>query len=422
MAVSPYAWPVVEPDLRGEFDLAIVGAGVSGLTLAWMLGEGPLAERLILLVDGARDEDELRTLSFWSVGPTPLDSLVRHEWTTLRLEADGATHDVPLGDHRYRSLFFADLQAEVKARLARRPECLVVEGRLEDLRQDARGATLTVGPHRFRAGWVFDSQFHPRGFGVDEKRFHYLRQHFHGWIVRTPHPAFDPAVATMFDFRVAVPRGTGFCYVLPLSASQALVELVTLQPVDAEPVLRQYLAAAFGVTDVEFGDHEAGISPLTDQPFAWRHGPRVRRIGIAAGRIKPSTGYALTRIIADTERIVSSLDRYDHPFAPPEDSPAYRLLDAVLLEVWQTRPAVIPPAFAAMFLRNPPDRALRFLDEKASVADVVRLVLSLPKTPFLLAATRLIIRRSAARIGGPVARRLRHEGGQKKPQHPTRAP
>lgn len=213
---------MIEPDLRGEFDFAIVGAGVSGLTLAWMLGEGPLADRSILLVDGARDDDALRTLSFWSAGPTPLDSLVRHEWTSLRLEEDGAVHDVRLRDHRYRTLFFADLQAEVKTRLARRPDCLVVEGRMEDLRQDARGATLTVGPRRFRARWVFDSQFHLRTIGVDEQRFHFLRQHFQGWIVRTPHPASDPAVATLFDFRVAVPRGTGFCYVLPLSASRAL--------------------------------------------------------------------------------------------------------------------------------------------------------------------------------------------------------
>jgi lycopene beta-cyclase len=194
-----------------------------------------------------------------------------------------------------------------------------------------------------------------------------------------------------------------------------LVELVSLQPVDAEPILREYLARAFGVTHAEIGEHEAGISPLTEQPFAWRQGRRVRRIGIASGRIKPSTGYALTRIIADTGRIISSLDRYGHPFAPPQDSPAYRFLDAVLLEVWQTSPAVIPPTFAAMFLRNPADRALRFLDERASAADIVRLILSLPKTPFLRAATRMIIRRSAARIAGVVGRRRRHAENSEKP-------
>jgi lycopene beta-cyclase len=388
------------------FEIAIIGAGVSGLTLAWLLCEEPDTDRRILLVDGARDDDQLRALSFWSAGPAVLDSLVRHDWTTLRLHVNGDGLDVPLHEHRYRTLFFADLQAAVKSRLAIRPGCTVVDGRVDAVHQDAEGATLTVGARQIRARWVLDSRFHLRDLVVEQSRFHLLRQFFHGWIVRTPRPTFDPTVATLLDFTVRTAIGTGFCYVLPFSASRALVELVTLQPVDAEPIIREYLARTYGATDVEFEDHESGISPLTEQPFAWRDGPRVRRIGIAAGRIKPSTGYALTRIITDAERIVACLDQFGHPFAEPEDSPVHRFLDGILLEVWQTRPAAIPPIFGAMFRRNPADRVLRFLDERASAADVARLILTLPKTPFLRAATRLIVRRALGRAR-LVARRHR---------------
>ena len=49
------------PDEDGVFDFAILGAGVSGLCLAWELARGPLADRRVLLVDGARDDDLLRT-------------------------------------------------------------------------------------------------------------------------------------------------------------------------------------------------------------------------------------------------------------------------------------------------------------------------------------------------------------------------
>lgn len=221
---------------------------------------------------------------------------------------------------------------------------------------------------------------------------HFLQQHFHGWIVRTPSDAFDPAVATLFDFRAADPSearpGTGFFYVLPFTPREALVELVTLAPADAEPLTRAYLSRTLGLDDVELVDRESGISPLTEQPFAWRDGPRVRRIGVASGGIKPSTGYALIRILDDCARIVTSLERNGHPFVRPRDSAFYRFLDGVLLEIWERRPAQIPPIFAAMFLNNPVDRVLRFLDERASPGDVLRLVLSLPKRPFLLAVAR----------------------------------
>jgi lycopene beta-cyclase len=375
------------------YDFAIVGAGVSGLVLAWLLGESTLADRSILLVDGARDDDELRTLSFWSAGPMALEPLVRHRWSTLRIHVDESAHDVPIHEHTYRTLFFADLQREAKARLAARPGHRVVEGRLRELEQDDEGATLLVGEQRFRARWVFDSRFRLKELAVDRRRWHSLRQHFHGWIVRTGRDVFVPAVATLLDFRAGTAWGTGFFYVLPFSSQEALVELVTLGPVDAEPLTRAYLSRVFGVEDVELVDRESGISPMTEQPFPWREGARVRRLGVAAGRLKASTGYALTRIVEDCSSIVRSLERDGHPFARPSSSAFYRVLDAVLLEIWGSRPEEIPPVFGAMFLRNPVDRVLRFLDERTSPWEVLRMVLTLPKTPFLRAALRWLGRR-----------------------------
>ena len=59
------------------YDVVIVGAGVSGLCLARALLEAG-GGWSILLVDGAQDDDALRTLSFWTSAPGPLDALVRH--------------------------------------------------------------------------------------------------------------------------------------------------------------------------------------------------------------------------------------------------------------------------------------------------------------------------------------------------------
>lgn len=385
------------------YDFAVVGAGVAGLTMSWLLSESRLTDRTVLLVDGARDDDELRTLSFWSAGPTRLEELVAHRWSVLRIHGAGGSHDVRATEYAYRTLFFADLQREAKARLARCPGSRVVEGRAEELRQDGEGVTLTVDGRTFRARWVLDSRFYLRDFVVDEHRYHLLRQHFHGWIVRARRDAFDPSVATLLDFRAGVRSGTGFFYVLPFSRREALVELVTLAPVDAEPLTRSHLSGVLGLglDDVEFVDREAGVSPMTEQPFAWRDGPRVRRIGVAAGRLKPSTGYALTRIVDDCATVVRSLEEHGHPFVPPEDSRFHRWLDAILLQVWDTRPELIPEIFSAMFVRNPVDRVFRFLDEQASPGDIARLILSLPKRPFLAA----VAERAGGRVRGRTRRR-----------------
>lgn len=378
---------------RTVYDYAIVGAGVSGLTLAWLLAESPLRDRSILLIDGVRDDDELRTLSFWTTEPTALDPIVAHRWRTLRFHDGTEACDLPLGEHTYQTLYFADLQRETKKRLGASRRNRVIDGRLETIQQDGEGATLVVAGETLRARWVFDSRFRRRDLEVDLRRHHSMKQHFHGWIVRSTRDVFEPAVATWLDFRADTTPGTGFFYVLPISPREALVELVTLAPVAAEPQMRDYLSRAFGLDDAELLAEEAGVSPMTEQPFRWHEGARVRRIGIAAGMLKPSSGYALTRIVDDCTAIVASLVRDEHPLVPPRRSWLYGVLDAILLEVWSATPDAIPAVFSALLRRNPIDRVLRFLDERATLVEILSVGIALPKRTFVVALGRWLARR-----------------------------
>lgn len=383
------------------FDFAIVGAGVSGLCLGWMLSDpaSPLRDRSILLIDGAEDEDELRALSFWSAGAIALEPLVRHTFRMLKVFDGENGHLLPLREHTYRTLFFADLQRETKARLARHPQHRIVSGRLQSLvqAQDGGSVSLLLDGTSYEARWVFDSRFRRSALRVDTRRWHALQQHFQGWIVRTEHDAFEPDVATILDFRAFDPasahhpapaHGTRFVYVLPFSRREALVEIVSLSAIDAAAQLRAYLLHACGIERFSIVAHEGGTSPLTEMPFDPREGARVRRIGIASGCLKPSTGYALTRILDEATAILRSLERHGDPFHTPRRSLVYRLLDGVLLDLWEHEPGLMPAIFTTLFTRNPPDRVLRFLDERAGAGEVIRLIASLPTLPFVRAAVR----------------------------------
>lgn len=374
------------------FDYCIIGAGVSGLALAMQLMESALSDRAILLVDGANDDDALRTLSFWSPSATALDELVRHRWSTLLLHGKERSETIELASEQYQTLFFADLQREAKRRLAERPRHRVVEGRAHEIEERGDHVAIRVGAETFTARWVFDSRFKRGDLAVDTDRWHALEQRFRGWVVRTERDHFEPERATLMDFRAERPAGTAFFYVLPFSRREALVELVTLDAADPEPVFERYVSNVLQLPPYEVLAREAGVSPMTEQPFERRTSDRVRAIGIAAGRLKASTGYALTRILDDNAAIVRSLSVFGHPFEAPADSALYRVLDAVMLELWEREPARVPAIFAAMFGRSP-DRVLRFLDERASLYEVLALIAPLPPGPFIRAALRWIVRR-----------------------------
>jgi lycopene beta-cyclase len=365
------------------FDVAIVGAGVAGLCLARALRAKGYGGSLVL-IDGARDDDDLRTLSFWREGPSALDDLVRHRWRRLVVADDlGGARTVALASHTYETVFFADLQREVKDALRDDPRHRVLEGRLTALREDADGATLTVGDLTLRARWVFDSRFRRAELSVEATPYHLLWQRFHGLAVRTTADVFDPSAAVFLDFRGDLPAGTAFAYLLPYSPREALVELVTLAPLDAEATLRGYLSAVHGVTAFEVLDREAGASPMTDLPFEALAGPCVRRIGIPAGMLKPSTGYAVTRILDDCAALAEALTRGASPMVRPPARGLYRFLDGVFLALWSRWPSRMPGIFAALFTRVPADAVLRFLDERASWRELLALVSRLPLGPFV---------------------------------------
>jgi lycopene beta-cyclase len=112
-------------------------------------------------------------------------------------------------------------------------------------------------------------------------------------------------------------------------------------------------------------------------------------IGMCGGRIKPSTGFAFMRVQADSAAIVQSLLKHDQPFDVPEDSERYRLYDSLLLDIMEREPERIQSIFAALFKRNSIEQVLSFLDERASLAQNVRMIATLPPAPFLQALMRV---------------------------------
>ena len=150
-----------------------------------------------------------------------------------------------------------------------------------------------------------------------------------------------------------------------------------------------------GINDYKVVGDEMGITPMTDYQFARRAGDHVMAIGIQGGLAKATTGYAYTRIQEDSEAIVASLMECGHPFAVRRvNRPAYRLLDSVMLEVMRRNPACLKPAFQTMFTTNPGPRIFRFLDERASAGEVLRLGMTLPKLPFIVGTGQLIFSRT----------------------------
>jgi lycopene beta-cyclase len=233
---------------------------------------------------------------------------------------------------------------------------------------------------------------------------------------------FNPAVATLFDFRTAQGDGSRFVYVVPVAADQALVEVTEFVPRSAAPPtpadrrasLSAYLADVLRCGDVEVMREESAVIALRTAPTPRRRG-RVLAIGAGAGLVKASTGYAYQRVQRDSRAVAGSLRRFGHPFAVPGSHSRHRLLDAALLAAFDRDPSQLERAFARLMFGNPVERVLRFLDEDSRVPEELRLIATLPPAPYLRAIAQVL--RSPRR--SPVPRAVHPTDG---PGPPRRRP
>jgi lycopene beta-cyclase len=131
---------------------------------------------------------------------------------------------------------------------------------------------------------------------------------------------------------------------------------------------------------------------MTDRHFPRRIGRRIMAIGTRGGRVKPSTGYAFARIQRDSQRIVDSLVRCGNPFGVSPDPLRFRLYDAVVLDVFAREPGLGRPILSTIFACNPVQRVLKFLDDRSSPWDDLRILTSHPAGPFLRAIRRKYFR------------------------------
>ncbi len=366
-----------------RYDIILAGGGAAGLSLAYRLAQSRLRDRSVLIVDqDAKDRND-RTWCFWTDRPTPFDGIVHRSWSRLRFMTEDVDDTIDLGAYRYQMIRGIDFYRFVRHEVTARMPVDMVQGTVERIEDGPAAATISVDGRTYTGGWVFDSRFGPSAWAAHPARYHDLQQHFTGWEITTPQPAFTPQAATFLDFRTPQAGAMRFFYVLPFTEHRAFVEYVACTPTllnreERERALAAYLNTSLGITDYCIGAREGGTNPLTDRPFPRRIGRHIMTIGALGGRIKPSSGYAFMRIQQDSAAIVESLLRAGHPFDVPPDARRYRWYDAAMLDIMARQGERIKPIFTALFTRNPIERIFRFLDERSSPWDDLRLAATLP--------------------------------------------
>jgi lycopene beta-cyclase len=377
---------------KPAYDVAIIGAGLAGLSLAVRLAAPAFVGLRVLVLEPRTSYRRDRTWSYWSMQSHPFQAAVACSWDHWRIVGPDQTVTRGAAGQRYESIPADRLYQMALDQLHAAPHVTLRQGVTAFAEEDTDAVQLRFGGETAQARFAFDTR-PPSSLGANG-----LTQRFAGWEIETREDVFDPTIVTLMDFRCAQKGAAHFTYVLPSTKRRALVEDTWFappgfQPPDHETAIRDYLCARYGVTAFEILFKERGALPM-NPVFRPAHGNRLLPIGMAGGGARPSTGYAFTAIQAQCDTIAADLlaGRMPRPVRPRPG--IVRLMDGVLLDMLNRQPELAAPLFTSLFDRCKPRTLVRFLNDRASLTDLGAVGLAMPFKTTSLATIHLLMERT----------------------------
>ncbi len=389
--------------MEKQWDIVIVGGGLSGLALAAELAAPEFAQLSVLVLEKRPSYLRDRTWSYWtSTAGTPhrYSALERARWGQWAVSLNGRTCL-----HTSQQLVYATLDADafyaaaVHAIGSSTHVVLRLGTGVASVAKSAKqsmSVTTELGDV-VPARWVFDAR-PPQHVAHGT-----LVQQFAGWEVHTEHDAFDTSAVQLMAFEPHE-RGLHFWYVLPYGVRSALVESTWISPASWQPdtaqELRQYLAQHLQGKPYTAVYQEQGVLPLdaVKPPPANQAVP----LGRGGGTLRPSTGYAFLDTVAHAKRLADSLRAVlseggvgaarshwqPQAFTRPVTD---HWMDAVFLNALGQDWLQAPEYFMQLFERVGADGVVAFLSGGASLAQRVAIMRALPVAPFASAALRRLV-------------------------------
>lgn len=373
-----------------SYDFILAGAGGAGLNLLAALSEqGLLDKHRVLILDPAPKNSNDRTWCFWASEAEAVwrlhHELISHRWERINTVDDQIEALAPFAYAQIRS---ADFYAHYRALAEREATVDWLQEAVEQVETSHNlvRATTASGDH-YEASYLFDSR-PPQDFPKDP---HFLWQSFVGWRIRCEHPVFDPGLCAIMDFKVPQQGSTQFCYSLPTSEQEALIELTrfdksVLTEEEAHPILEQYLLEK-GILHYQIEEKEINKIPMTLalDPKSLQQSlgsERILRIGTAGGAVKASTGFAFKYMAQHAMAIAKAL-KQNQILPPVARKKQFAFYDDLLLRILDEKPALGKTIFERLFRRVPVTRVLEFLDEKTSLPQDLAIMAKMPWRPFI---------------------------------------
>lgn len=375
-------------------DVAILGAGSAGLSLAAALAESAIADRLrVTVLEANAGPPPDHCFAFWAMRHEletlswPLLGRWRY-WRFAERAGDQVVHDGG-GARWYAVVSALTHRCHCLQCIARQPGFELVTGvAVTTLTSQDQAIEIGGEGFRLRARYVVDTRNHAR----HDSFAALLYQQFVGHILQLPEPSDAAQQADIMTDMSADEHGFRFVYRLPLPSNRLLVEETRFTPQvlpwsqleDANRRTVKSLGPTAWLSD------ERGIIPMGLCATPSLADPRIRLAGTRGGAVRAASGYAFCRIQRWAHLNARRVEQYGLQALaghPPE--PRWRTaMDRLFLKVLRRHPERAPSLFVGLAKNVDGVTLADFLSDRGGLKTAARIIKAMPARLFLETALR----------------------------------
>ena len=364
-----------------KFDFIIAGAGLSGFTMAIELLKSSLKHKSILLIDQDKKDKNDRTWCFWATPQDYIPDVKKHYWKYCKIFVDDFEKRLSIEPYEYSMIRGIDFYNHALQLIKQHKNVKFITDKILSI--DNKTGIVKTENGIYEGELIFKSYFKINELSVPDD-YTWLLQHFKGWFIETDIPYFKKDEMTFMDFRTNQHNETRFFYVLPFSENKALIEYTIFSPEKLEEEqydikLADYIKDTLKIENYKIVETEFYAIPMTDFPFHPKIQNKVVHIGTLGSFVKGSSGYIFKRSQDKIFAIIKELEKKNKVTTASYTSKLkYRFYDSILLYVMQKKLVPAKDIFKILFQKLPDNLLFKFLDEKTSLLEDLKIILICP--------------------------------------------
>ena len=227
----------------------------------------------------------------------------------------------------------------------------------------------------FQGHYVVDSRNNDKDLDVTSV---HVKQAFVGHEIDVPKDTFSPDQATLMSFKDNS-KEVEFTYILPFSSKKALIETTVFSKnPNLKRIAIRHKELLKAYKDYKILRTEKAIIPMAIMKDKTENA--ALRIGTNAGMVRPSSGYSMRRIASWILNInIVKLNEVNHKYYQYKQDKFLNWLDSIFLKVIYFYPDQGPYLFMQLFSSVSMPSLIRFLSDKPSILDLIKVLWSMPK-------------------------------------------